>query len=948
MAVVKNLIVRAGADFSAISRQAKKASASMRGMGASVKSSCSAMTAAARKVNKAFSLIGVGLSVAGIAAFSKSAKEAYDTQAEGEAKLAQVMRNTIGASGAEIQSIKDLTAAQQALGVIGDEVQLAGAQELATYVSMTSTLKTLLPVLNDMTAQQYGLGATMENSTNIATMLGKVLSGQTSGLSRYGYYFTKAQEAVLKFGTEAQKAATLAAVVEQSVGGMNAALAATPSGRLKQVSNTLGDIKENFGKAVTTIGTVFLPGLNAVCSILANAATLANKVAQAIANVFGGGAVKSTAAVVSYTVGAASAMDDLTESTEKAGAAAKKSLGTFQFDKLQKLSGGSSGGGSSSGGAEEAGGAAGGGLITETAGESTEAAESIGWLEKALERIKKTADSLNFGNLLDSLQRLKEAAAPLGETLFAGLKWAYDNILEPLAHWTIESALPAFLDMLAKSAAALNPALERLGEALKPLAKAAFDGLRWAYENIFIPLGTWVGTQLLPAFLDVLAGACDVLSAAVEALKPLGLWLWEKFLKPLASWTGGVIVDVLHKVADALRSVADWISRHQTLVQSVVVVLGSFVAAWKLVHGAISLGKTVFSAASAAVKLFGAAVSWLTSPIGIAVAAIGTVIAVLALLALNWDKVKEAATAAWAAVKNAWSAAGEWFSTNVVEPLKTAWNTAMEAIKGWASDAWTAVQNAWSAAGEWFSTSVVEPLKTAWNTGMEAVKTAASNAWNAVKSAWNAAGSWFRSSVAEPVKSAWSAGMESVKTVASSAWNAVKSAWGAASGWFKSNVTDPIANGFKGFANSAIGFFEGLANGAIKGVNGIISALNRIHIDIPDWVPGFGGNSWGFNLPTVSSVRLPRLANGAVFEGGHPYLAVVNDQKHGVNVESPLSTIVEAMMIALRQSGSGSGDINVNVRAVFEGQLAALARYLHPYFEAEASRIGPRASKGGA
>ena len=198
-----------------------------------------------------------------------------------------------------------------------------------------------------------------------------------------------------------------------------------------------------------------------------------------------------------------------------------------------------------------------------------------------------------------------------------------------------------------------------------------------------------------------------------------------------------------------------------------------------------------------------------------------------------------------------------------------------------------------------------------------------------VQTCWKAAGSWFSSTVAEPVKNTWNAGMEAVKKWGSDAWTGVKSAWSSASGWFRSNVTEPIS----------IGFFEGFANGGIRGVNGIIDALNRIHINVPDWVPGFGGRSWGFNLPSVSTVRLPRLASGAVFEGNDPYLAVVN-------VESPLSTIVEAMMIALQKSGFG-GDIHVDVRAIFEGQLAALARYMRPYFEAEASRVGPRASKGG-
>lgn len=112
---------------------------------------------------------------------------AYNAQLEAETKLAVNMRNTMGAREADIQSIKDLCSAQQQLGVIGDEVQLAGAQELATYLGEKESLEQLIPVMNDMLAQQYGLNASQENAANIATMLGKVMNGQTGALSRYGY-----------------------------------------------------------------------------------------------------------------------------------------------------------------------------------------------------------------------------------------------------------------------------------------------------------------------------------------------------------------------------------------------------------------------------------------------------------------------------------------------------------------------------------------------------------------------------------------------------------------------------------------------------------------------------------------------------------------------------------------------------------------------------------------
>lgn len=178
----------------------------------------------------------------------KGLAQGYNDYAVAEARLAQVMRNTMDASDDEIRSIVDLCSAQEKLGVVEDDVAMAGAQELGTYLGLSSSLQTLIPVLNDMLAQQYGVNATQESAVAIATMLGKVMEGQTSALSRYGYSFDEVQEKILKFGTEEEKAATLAAVVSESVGGMNAALADTDPGRMKQLQMEIDGVKDKLGK----------------------------------------------------------------------------------------------------------------------------------------------------------------------------------------------------------------------------------------------------------------------------------------------------------------------------------------------------------------------------------------------------------------------------------------------------------------------------------------------------------------------------------------------------------------------------------------------------------------------------------------------------------------------------------------------------------------------------
>lgn len=168
-------------------------------------------------------------------------------QVEVETKLATVMRQRMEASEADIDAIKQLASAQQELGVIGDEVQLAGAQQIATFLSQRSSLEALIPAMNDLLAQQKGLKTTGEDAVTVVNLMGKAMQGQASALRRVGITFTAAQEQVLKYGNESQRAAMLAEVITDNVGHMNAELAKTDAGKAQQMANAIGDIKEVVG-----------------------------------------------------------------------------------------------------------------------------------------------------------------------------------------------------------------------------------------------------------------------------------------------------------------------------------------------------------------------------------------------------------------------------------------------------------------------------------------------------------------------------------------------------------------------------------------------------------------------------------------------------------------------------------------------------------------------------
>ena len=140
---------------------------------------------------------------------------------------------------------------------------------------------------------------------------------------------------------------------------------------------------------------------------------------------------------------------------------------------------------------------------------------------------------------------------------------------------------------------------------------------------------------------------------------------------------------------------------------------------------------------------------------------------------------------------------------------------------------------------------------------------------------------------------------------------------------------------FKGIWNSIIMIVESAINLIIKGINWMISKLNTIHFEVPDWVPIIGGKSFGINIPLVSEVSLPRLATGAVIPPNREFMAVLGDQKSGTNIETPLDTMVQAFRQALSDGGYSG-----NNEAVLVLDKEVLGKVVYKLNKAEGNRIG--------
>ncbi|MGA3408513.1 phage tail protein [Lactiplantibacillus pentosus] len=119
----------------------------------------------------------------------------------------------------------------------------------------------------------------------------------------------------------------------------------------------------------------------------------------------------------------------------------------------------------------------------------------------------------------------------------------------------------------------LLQSIDRLLKAIRPVVKDVWNGLDWGYQNILLPLAKYTITNLIPTFFDALAAALKLVHSIIQASQPAFKWIWDSFLKPLAKWTGGVIVGVLKKLADALGGISSWVDKHHTAVEAMAKVL---------------------------------------------------------------------------------------------------------------------------------------------------------------------------------------------------------------------------------------------------------------------------------------------------------------------------------------------------------------------------------------
>lgn len=226
--------------------------------------------------------------------FGRQSVDAALKAEEVTAKFQQVSKNNNWA-GEEQKSLLGLNKTLGQTGVVSAGTLKAAQAQLGTFALTADQVKTLTPALADMIANNKGYNATAQDGVQIANLLGKVMTGNATALSKYGVTMTDAQKKILQEGAASEKAAMAAQVLEANFGGINKALAETPQGKMTILQHEIAGLKTSVGNdliaAFGGVGGAVIKMVQAVEPLITaffdKVAALAQKIGPPLEKVFG-------------------------------------------------------------------------------------------------------------------------------------------------------------------------------------------------------------------------------------------------------------------------------------------------------------------------------------------------------------------------------------------------------------------------------------------------------------------------------------------------------------------------------------------------------------------------------------------------------------------------------------------------------------------------------------
>lgn len=326
--------------------------------------------------------------------------------------------------------------------------------------------------------------------------------------------------------------------------------------------------------------------------------------------------------------------------------------------------------------------------------------KSLGRIIRALLGIKESASDaadaqIELGNAVtstskavqrslagfDQLNRLnaQTGSISVGDSISSGNQ-NYDlNLKEFLFVNTISNMLAPLKEIDLKP---MIEALEKLKTALRPITKQLFDGLRWAWDTIFVPIIQWSAEILLPKVVETLSVALTALNSTIEACKPALLYLWENFLKPLGQWAAEKLLAHLDNLQLKLQGIDRWMQENEVSVAQLLQYAGQFIGKILPINEALAILNMLGISNTDVLGLLGKALLGVNPVVTKVKDIFGQLGETFQWVGNVWQTVWEPLSNSFGTLSESWKGAGEWFKNNVWNPLNAAFRNGGNGIIG--------------------------------------------------------------------------------------------------------------------------------------------------------------------------------------------------------------------------------------------------------------------------
>lgn len=692
----------------------------------------SVFSSAMGKVGKA---IGVAFSAAAVVSFGKKCVEvASKTQSAwmGLSSILNGQKKSFGEANRFIQEyISD--------GLVPLNNAVTAYKNLAARGYNTEQIEKTMTALKDAAAfgrqASYSYGDAISTATEGLKNENSILvdnAGVTKNVAKMWEDYAKSIGTTTNALTQQQKIeAEVNGIMEETKWqtGDAAKYATTFAGRVAKLSATFTSLKTEIGNVIIPILNLFIPAIQTALDALLKFLGLLKTAMASIGLEMPD--VTSLGGVTAGATEAAEAIDNTGTAAEKAAKKVKKAFASYdEINVLSKSSASDTGTGGSS------------------AGASGVEAATIGGVNSLKDQLSSASAELGtfFDPLADAWQAHGEPIVQSIKNAFNNLKEVGKGVGDVIKNWWQGEGGRSFA----------NTTLE-LFEKIARAAERVTKSIKYIWDN--------GGKDTFNNLVKILGNVGEIIMIVVGYIADLYGDLVEGFAPDAAEGLQGV-----NDKLSAFNGVLEWLKTDgKPILEGIAYTIGLVGAAWLAYKGimiAVEVASKAYAAAQAVVNAVMNA-----NPIGIIVTLVAALIAVIILCAKHWDELKAAASRAWDGIKAVWATVANWFSVNIIEP-----------IKNFFSNLWAGIMTTFANVKTYFQQKFSE-------------------AWAAIKGVFAPVGSFF-----------------------SGIWETIRSKFST----IGTKVGETMGNAFKTVVNKIISFAERTINGFIRAINRAISLINNI------------------------------------------------------------------------------------------------------------------------